>query len=215
MQRQEEINYNLTQISEVDKKINKLKSEKKTYMDINEKKYNMYDLFSKMQGKVFLTIIIIAISFITYNELEVIHESVLLTLGIILAFNLIVNIFLKIYKPDENYNLIIEDFENNINELLQKRNTYISLYNYALYGEKALYKNIKSRIYDGKSYEYDSIDKLDYSTDSYEYKTINEMKDKENKLIKGIKNKISIALRVPDNDEKISKEQLLIIKNAL
>ena len=215
MQRQEEINYNLMQISEVDKKINKLKKEKKVYMDINEKKYNMYDLFSKMQGKLFLTIIIVALAFITYSELEDVLQSILLTGGIVLVFNIIITILTKIYKPDENYNLIIEEFENNINELLIKRNTYINLYNYALFGEKALYDNIKSKIYNGKSYEYKSIDKLNYSTDSYEYITINEMRYKENNLIESIKNKVSIALKLPNNDEKLSKEQLLEIQNAL
>ena len=215
MQRKDIINYNLTQISEVDKKINKLKSEKKVHTELNEKKYNMYDLFSKMQGKLFLTIIIVSLAFITYNELEDALQSVLLTLGIVLGFNILISILLKIFKPDENYNLMIEKFENNINELLQKRNTYISLYNYAVFGEKALYNNIKSKIYYGKSYEYDSIDNLNYSKDSYEYITINEMKSKENKLIKSIKNKVSVSLRLPSNDEKISREQLLTIQSAL
>ena len=215
MQRKDIINYNLTQISEVDKKINKLKTEKKIYMDMNEKKYNIYDLFSKMQGKLFLTIIIVSISFIAYNELEDVLQSVLLTLGIVLGFNILINILLKIFKPDENYNMMIEEFEHNINELLQKRNTYINLYNYALFGEKALYNNIKSKIYYGKSYEYDSINNLNYSKDSYEYLTINEMKYKENKLIKSIKNKVSVSLRLPNNDEKISREQLLTIQSAL
>jgi len=214
MQRKDIINYNLTQISEVDKKINKLKSEKKVYTELNEKKYNMYDLFSKMQGKLFLTIIV-SLAFITYNELEDALQSVLLTLGIVLGFNILISILLKIFKPDENYNLMIEKFEHNINELLQKRNTYISLYNYAVFGEKALYNNIKSKIYYGKSYEYDSIDNLNYSKDSYEYITINEMKSKENKLIKSIKNKVSVSLRLPSNDEKISREQLLTIQSAL
>lgn len=215
MHKNDLLNYNLSQISNLDKKISDLRKEKKKYVEKNEKKDDMYDLFSKLQERIFLTILIIAISLIVYNEAGNALVTVLITGAIMIVFNIVVIVILKVVEPDCDYSKKVTDYNEELSRLLQKRNTYINLYNYAMYGDKALYNNIKAKIYNGKSYEYDAISNLNYSEDSYEYITLNEMKIKETNLIKIIKNKVSLSLKLPTNDENLSKEQLNLIQRAL
>lgn len=215
MHKKDLLNYNLSQISDLDKKISNLRKEKEKYVKKNEKKDNMYDLFSKLQERLFLTIIIVALSLFVYNEVENPIITILVTALIIIVFNIIIIFILKRVEPDYNYSKVLMEYDININEFIQKRNTYISLYNYAMYGDKALYNNIKSKICSGKSYEYDIINNLNYSKDSYEYTTIIEMKTKEKTLINVIKNKVSFLLKFSHNYENLSKEQLNTIQRAL
>lgn len=215
MHKNDLLNYNLSQISNLDKKISDLRKEKEKYIEKNEKKYNIYDLFSKMQERIFLTILIIAISLIIYNEVGNSIITILITIGIIVAFNMLIIGILKIFEPDYNFSQKLLEYNENVNELLQKRNSYINLYKYAMYGDKALYDNIKSKIYKGKSYEYDVINNLNYKEDSYEFVTLNEMMNKEKNLVKLIREKVSLSLKLQINDENLSKEQLNMIQNAL
>ena len=85
-----------------------------------------------------------------------------------------------------------------------------------MYGENALYNNIKLRINNEKFYEYDKyIPSLNLDKDSYEINTLNQMSYKEELLRKSIKNKVYWELNSSVKTEKLTNEQLKRIDLAL
>lgn len=210
------IQYNLSNISLIDKDIKSINEDKNKYLDKINTKFKINKNIEKLRAKVFQSILIIAISLTTYLNMRNIITSILISLAVIFIINMIIKVLLSIFKIDNNYLDRVNEYTDKVNSLLSKRNTYINLYKYSKYGEKAIYDNIRLKVNNKKFYEYDKyMDSLFLEKDSYEYKTLNEMRNKEHLLVNNIKNKVYMELNSPVKTEKLSNEQLKLIDSML
>ena len=216
MSNSELIDYNLSKISELDEIIEENNREKNKYIEYNNKKYNKFIFFDKLLSKRFQTLLVSIITITIFILVIDPFYSILISLNIISLINLIINIFVNIFEVDEDFSEKLEKYKNKNDELLLKRNSYVNLYNYCMYGENALYNNIRMMINKEKYYEYEKIiPSLDFDKESYEISTLNKMNKEEKVLKESIKNKVYWELNSPVKSEKLTNEQLKMIDVAL
>ena len=210
------INYNLTKISLIDEELKGINEEKNDYIKKIDNKLKINKLIERMRTTKKQVFMIVLISIFCYIFIKKIIYSCLLSMVITLFINIIFEILLEIFKIDKSDIKKITEYADNINYLLLKRNTYINLYKYAIYGKKALYDNIRMKIKDEKYYDYDKfLDNFSFDLDSYEYVTLNEMKNKENILTKNIKEEIILEINSPNNRFNLSIDELNLIASKI
>lgn len=216
MQNSDLVNYNLTKISLIDEELKSINEEKNDYIKKLDKKLFINKLIERFRSTKVEAIMIILISLICYIFIKKIIYSCLLSITIIVFINIIYEILLDIFKIDNNSINKITDYAERISNLLYKRNTYISLYKYTIYGKQELYDNIRKKIKDEKYCDYDRcIDDLLFESDSYEYLTLNEMKNMEKLLIKNIKEEVILEINSPNSRFNLSIEELNLIASKI
>lgn len=210
------IEYNLSKISTIDKEIEENNKEKNKLIDYYDKRYNKYLFFNKLLSKNFQAIFISILTIVVFILVMDSFYTILITLNILSFVNIIINMLVNVYEIEESYVERLESYNKKNDKLLLKRNSYINLYNYSVYGESALYNNIRLRINNEKFYEYEKyIPNLDLDKDSYEINTLNYMKHQEELLKNSIKNKVYWELNSLVKTEKLTNEQLKLIDLAL
>lgn len=216
MKNSDSVNYNLTKISLIDEEIKDINEGKNNYIKKLDNKLRINKMIEKCRVTKVEVIMVILVSLICYIFIKKFLYSCLLSVIILVFINLIFEILLEIFKIDTNDIKKITDYADKMNNLLYKRNLYISLHNYAKYGKQALYDNIRKKIKDEKYCDYDKcLDDSLFDSDSYEYLTLLEMKNKENILIKNIKEEVILEINSPNSRFNLSIEELNLIVSKI
>lgn len=216
MDNKESLEYNLSKISDIDKEIEDNNKKKNKFIEHNEKKYEKCLFFESLLTRRFQAIFILIVTITVYISVINPLYSILISLNVVSFVNLLINMFISIYEIDESYSEKLEEYNKKNEELLVKRNSYINLYNYCMYGEDALYNNLRLRINNENFFEYDKcISNLDMDKDSYEICTLTKMQHEEEILRRSIKNKVYWELNSPVKTESLTTEQLKSIDLAL
>ena len=207
--------YNLSKISDIDKRLMENNKQKNKFMKYHSKRYKIYKFLTKLTGRLFQTILILASTIIVYLLFNNPFYSVIISLNFISFVNLLINMFITIFETKDDFLLELCKYRKEYNELIDKRKCYINLYNYSLYGDVTILNNIKLRINNGSYCDYNNSLCLGFDSNSYEVNTLNIMKKKEDKLRNSIKNKVYWELNSPLKSENLSMEELRTISLAL
>mgnify|MGYP003295741022 CR=1 FL=1 len=142
-----------------------------------------------MQQRLFIIMIIFSITLIAYKKISNVIIVGLVSAIILSLFNLVVCRLISIFKLDESYIEKSEEYKDRLEKLYIKRNTYVNLYNYTMYGEKSLFNNIKSKISNEKYYDYSlNVNLFSNNKRSYEYVMLNEIALREDRLLSKVNN---------------------------
>ncbi len=216
MKKEEMLKYNLSIISNIDKEISNNSKEKNNLIKKYKTRIMIHNIISKLDSNLFkslLTLIVTILCIYNYGNTLV---AVLLSLGIILLVDIIINVILKLLSPKKDYYDKLSNYSKERKSLLQRRNTYINLYRYTLDEEKAILNNVKSRINHINYYEYDKYINSEWiNNDKYALNKLLEMKDKEYDLVRNIKNKLYYEINAEEKTEGLSQEQLKYIAESI
>ena len=206
----------LLTIKDIDKNLSVNKKEKNKITSSCNKRIKLCKVLNIFLNYKFVFPFTLILSIINYLFFENKVISVFTTLGIVFVFNLIVVSIVNKFELKKNDLSKIQELKLEQSELISKRKTYISIYNYLLKGDKFIFNNIRLKVNNESFYKYDDyIKELWLENDSFAHSTILEMKDKEEKMINNIKNTIYYEINSPTKKEGLSLDQLMKIKNAL
>jgi len=206
----------LLTIKDIDKNLSANKKEKNKITSSCNKRIKLCKVLNIFLNYKFTFPFTLILSIINYLFFENKVISVFTTLGIVFVFNLIVVSIVNKFELKKNDLSKIQELRLEQSELISKRKTYISIYNYLLKGDKFIFNNIRLKVNNESFYKYDDyIKELWLENDSFAHSTILEMKDKEEKMINNIKNTIYYEINSPTKKEGLSLDQLMKIKNAL
>lgn len=206
----------LLTIKDIDKNLSANKKEKNKITSSCNKRIKLCKVLNIFLNYKFTFPFTLILSIINYLFFENKVISVFTTLGIVFVFNLIVVSIVNKFELKKHDLSKIQELRLEQSELISKRKTYISIYNYLLKGDKFIFNNIRLKVNNESFYKYDDyIKELWLENDSFAHSTILEMKDKEEKMINNIKNTIYYEINSPTKKEGLSLDQLMKIKNAL
>lgn len=206
----------LLTIKDIDKNLSANKKEKNKITSSCNKRIKLCKVLNIFLNYKFAFPFTLILSIINYLFFENKVISVFTTLGIVFVFNLIVVSIVNKFELKKNDLSKIQELRLEQSELISKRKTYISIYNYLLKGDKFIFNNIRLKVNNESFYKYDDyIKELWLENDSFAHSTILEMKDKEEKMINNIKNTIYYEINSPTKKAGLSLDQLMKIKNAL
>lgn len=216
MKKDELVKYSLSKISQLDKMLNDNSKNKKLFINKYSLNFKICDFINKIYTSKLFVIMVMFIAFLSYFLIQIAWISILISLGLIALINMIMLMTVKLLLPNKKYYNVISNYNLESKELLLKRNTYINIYNYLEKGDSAIIDNIKLKINNKVAYNYEDILNTTWlNEDEYASYFVKSMHNKENIMIKDIKQQIELEISNPSDNLNISLEQLQKIQSAL
>lgn len=210
----EVIKYNLEMISDIDKDIENNRKSRNDYINSYKTIFRLNKFFTMLSSSKVLTFMIVKIALVMFLLL---HNPVIVTLVTtvaVLLYNIIIRLFIEAFTPSEEYYNTLDEYDKLKNELVVRRNLYISMYDYSVKGESSLLNNIKLKINNKEFVDYELYKNAEWLSNK-SATILEEMSLKEKMLVNSIKNRIDWELNSNMKYDDISNDKLKEIYTVL